>query len=248
MQLRNVFRRSSSALLLCALATAPAAASVAGYAFAASAGTFTAISGTSVATGTWDDVTSSLITLPFTFTYNNTAYTTVGIHTNGFITMGAVPSTVYCGLQTSEANSIAGYGTDLVGTSAGSSVQYTTLGSAPNRKFVVQWSDCDHWNNGGQNHWTFQVVLNEAGNTVQVIWGPSTDVTTMGANNCADVATESGDVGLLGASTSDFNVRMVVNQGGGWTSSTAGGAIGAVCNMSSTNVPANGLTWTWTPP
>src|SRR5204863_7792260 len=81
-----------------------------------------------------------------------------------------------------------------------------------------------------------------------VIWGPSTDVTTMGANNCADVATESGDVGLLGASTSDFNVRMVVNQGGGWTSSTAGGAIGAVCNMSSTNVPANGLTWTWTPP
>lgn len=223
-------------------------ANVAGYTFAASSGTYTAISGTAVVSGTWDDVASASITLPFTFTYNNVPYTTVGINSNGFITLGATATTTYCGLQTSPANSIAGYGTDLVNASATSSVQYTSDGSAPNRRFVVQWTDCDHWNNSQQNHITFQVILYETTNLVQVVYGTVTMATTFGANTCADVTTESGNVGLLGASTTDFNIRRITNQQNTWTSSAPGDAITNVCNLSPTNVPVSGLTWTWTPP
>ncbi|MBK7382413.1 MAG: hypothetical protein IPI81_03625 [Flavobacteriales bacterium] len=225
-----------------------ARANVGNYTFGASNTTYTTITGTALVTGTWDDTNSSLLALPFTFTYNNVPYTQVGINSNGFITLGALTTTVYCGLQTSPANSIAGYGTDLVNASASSSVRYGTLGSAPNRQFVVQWTDCDHYGNSQQNHITFQVILNETSNTVQVVFGPSTVATTLGPNACSDTNTESGNVGLLGSSTADFNLRKVTNGSSTWIQSTVGTLISDVCNLSPTNIPASGLTWTWTPP
>lgn len=240
-------RRLPFVILVLLFATV-ARATISGYTFAASTTNYVAISGTNVVSGSWDDTNSSLITLPFTFNYNNTAYTTVGISTNGFITLGAVTTTVYCGLQTAPPNSIAGYGTDFVNASATSSVSYTTSGSAPNRRFIVQWSDCDHYNNGQQNHISFQVVLNETTNTVQVIYGPVTMVTTFGPNSCSDASTESGNVGLLGASTADYNLRKVTNGTHTWAATAPGEVISDVCNLSPTNVPASGLTFTWTPP
>ncbi len=244
--MRLLFRSTLALALICSGLASKA--NVAGYAFAVSSSNYVAITGTNVASGTWDDTNSSLINLPFTFTYNNVAYTTVGISTNGFITLGGTTTTVYCGLQTSPANSIAGYGTDFVNASATSSVSYTTSGSAPNRKFIVQWSDCDHYGNSQQNHISFQVVLNETTNTVQVIYGTITMATTFGPNSCSDVASESGSVGLLGASTADFNLRKVTNGTHTWTTSVAGDVISDVCNLSPTNIPASGLTFTWTPP
>jgi hypothetical protein len=239
-------RRSMLMLSVLVASFKSATASVSNYSFTSSSGNYVAITGTTLFSGTWDDNTSSLLTIPFTFTYNNVAYTTVGVNTNGFITMGAVPASVYCGLQSSAPNSIAAYGTDLVGSST-STIQYATRGSSPNRQFVVQWADVDHWNNANADHWYFQIILNETSNTVQVVWGASTDAVTMVANTCADVATESGDVGLLGASTADFNIRKVTNGTNTWATSTAGINLSDVCNMSSSNIPANGLTYTWTP-
>ncbi|MEO8590416.1 MAG: kelch repeat-containing protein [Flavobacteriales bacterium] len=237
------------ALLALSVAIGQSAAALVGnYSFAANTSTYATITGTVLVSGTWDDTNSSLVTLPFTFTYNNVPYTTVGISTNGFITLGAVTTTVYCGLQTGPAISIAGFGTDLVNASASSSVRYGSDGSAPNRRFIVQWTDCDHYNNSQQNHLTFQVILYETSNNVQVVFGPSTVATTLGANTCADTNTESGNVGLLGASTADFNIRKVTNGSTTWSQSTAGQVITDVCNLSPANLPANGLTWTWTPP
>ena len=221
-------------------------AAVSGYSFSTSNGTYSAITGTTLFSGLWDDSNSSLLTLPFTFTYNGINYTTVGVNSNGFITMGAVTSTVYCGLQTSAANSIAAYGTDLVGNT-GSTVQYTTSGTAPNRKFIVQWTDCKHYAATG-DHFSFQLVLNETSNTVVVILGTFTCITTMGANTCTDVSTESGNVGLKGASTQDINIRSITNGTNTWTTSVNGASISAVCNLSSTNFPASGLIYSWTPP
>lgn len=223
-------------------------ATVANYTFAQSGGNYTALSGaTTLYSGSWDDGSSALLTIPFTFVYNGTSYTSLGVNANGFITMGATNTDVYCGVQQSAVNSIAGYGTDLVGASATSSISYATRGSSPNRQFVIQWSDCDHYNNANQNHWTFQIVLNETSNTVQVVWGTSTVATTLGANSCTDVASESGNIGLLGATTTDYNIRSVTNGTHTWTTSVAGAALSAVCNMSPTNIPAFGTTYTWTP-
>lgn len=225
-------------------------ATVGTYTFASSSGTYTPLTGGTVLVSgaSWDDTASALLTIPFAFSYNNTSYTSLGINSNGFITLGAVStSTLYCGLQSSPANSIAAYGTDLIGGSATSSVSYGVIGTSPNRKYVIQWTECRHYGTTGDSY-SFQIVLNETSNTIQVIWGTVTAATTMGANVCADSSTESGNVGLLGNSTQDFNLRSITNGTNTWATSSAGTAINAVGNMSSTNFPASGLTYTWTPP
>ena len=223
-----------------------ASASVNNYTFASSSGTYTPIAGTVLFSGTWDDSDSPLLTIPFSFSYNGNNYSTLGVNSNGFITLGALTNTVYCGLQTSAPNSIAGYGTDLSGN-AGSTIQYATTGVAPNRQFVVQWTDCKQFFQT-TDHYTFQIILNETTNTVQVVWGTVTAVTTTGANNCDDVATESGNVGLKGSSNADFNIRSVTNGTNTWATSVNDGVLSSVCNMSPINFPASGLTYTWTPP
>lgn len=222
-------------------------ATVANYTFAYTSGTFVALTGgTTFLSGSWDDGSSALLTIPFSFNYNGTSYTTLSINANGFITMGVVNADVYCGLQQSVGNSIAGYGTDLFG-SATSSIKYGSRGSSPNRQYVIEWNDCDHYGNSNQNHWTFQIILNETSNTIQVVWGSVTQATTLGANTCSDSPAESGNVGLLGAMNTDFNIRSITNGSQTWATSILGANLSSVCNMSSTNVPASGATFTWTP-
>lgn len=239
--------RSFVASLFFSLSFINAQASVNNYTFAAGSGTYTPITGTSLFSGTWDDAASALLTIPFTFTYNGTSFTTVSVSTNGFITMGAVPATTYCGLQASAFNSIAGYGTDLVNGNTTSNIAYVVNGTAPNRQFIVQYTDAKHYAASGDLY-SFQIKLNETSNTVQVVYGPITSVTTMGANSCTDAATESGNVGLLGASTADYNIRSVTNTVNTWATSIPGAALSAVCNLSPSNIPASGYTFTWTPP
>jgi hypothetical protein len=224
-------------------------AQVNSYTFSATNSTYTPITGNVLFSGGWDDGASALLTLPFTFTYNNLPFSTLSVTANGFLTLGAVPSgTIYCGLQQSPPNSIAAYGTDLKNSNGTSDIRYATRGVAPNRQFVVQWFNCDHFNTGNVNSWTFQIILNETSNIVQVVYGLCTDVTVMGPNICSDAANESGNVGLLGSSSSDYNIRKITNGVDLWNSSQAGTQLSDVCNMSPTNVPASGLTYNWTPP
>jgi hypothetical protein len=67
------------------------------YLFSSSSGSYTAITGgTAYQSGTTinTNAVSSAITLPFTFTFRGTAYTSCYISNNGFITFGAsAPST-----------------------------------------------------------------------------------------------------------------------------------------------------------
>ena len=209
-------------------------AQVSAYLFTSTSGTYSPITGTQLNTAAWDDEYFAPITLPFTFTYNQILFTTVSVNSNGYITLGGVsnPQSNSCGLQNASCsfNSIAAYASDLQGN-ATSTISYTTIGLSPNRQFIVQWKDCDHYGNSFVNHWNFQIVLNETSNIVQVIWGTNTDATTMGANNCAYVSTESGDCGLLGSSTTDFNIRSATNGTNTYATSTDDLTLTAVCNM-----------------
>ncbi|MCX6273813.1 MAG: T9SS type A sorting domain-containing protein [Bacteroidetes bacterium] len=242
------FNLKIALLFVCsALLSTESNAQVSTYSFTSSAGTYNPIAGTVLFGGSWDDGASTLLTIPFPFLYDNVFYTTASVGANGYLSIGAVaPGYSACGLAGGLVNSIAAYGTELIGSGT-STIEYTTRGVTPNRQFVVQWTDCDHWNNGSQNHWTFQIILNETSNNVQVVWGPSTDATIMGPNQCIDVVDESGDVGLIGATAVDFNVRNVTNGVNTWATSVAGTSLTDVCNMSPTNIPANGLTYTWIP-
>lgn len=223
----------------------PSQAQVAQYAFAYTAGTFTPITGTVVFSAGWDDGSSGLIPLPFSFTYNNVNYTSVSVGANGYLSMGTIQAGGYCGFASGLLNAVAGYSTDLVGN--GSTINYDMRGVAPNRQFVVQWNDVDHWGNGSQNHWTFQIILNETSNSVQVVWGPSPVATTMGPSACQDVPSEAGDIGLGGNTMNDFNIRSVTNGANTWATSSPAALVTEVAEMSPVNFPANGLTYTWTP-
>ncbi|MFN5912564.1 MAG: hypothetical protein ACK45H_14575 [Bacteroidota bacterium] len=133
---------------------------VASYTYATSAGTYTAITGTTwlsgAAVGT--DAVSSAINLPWTFKYNGKNYTQLFISNNGFVTFGsATEATVYLPISntsnsTTVTNAYDGalspFGTNLVhSTVAGSAptIIYGTSGS----DFVNQFTDVARTGQGG---------------------------------------------------------------------------------------------------
>lgn len=120
-----------------------------------------------------DDDISQEIPLGFSFRFGTVAYTSVRVMSNGRLQFN---------------NSFCGYGTQRVGPprrypydypyfrlqrtlrvfgadwdpSAGGTVRYARLGSAPNREFVVTWSAVPEWNAPG-SAMTAQVILRENG-------------------------------------------------------------------------------------
>ena len=216
------------------------------YIFSSSVANYLPISGTVLFSGTWDDENSTLLIIPFSFIYNGNTFNTVGISSNGFLTLGDVTPISYCGLQESGPNSIAAYGTDLMGH-PGSTVEYVIEGAAPNRKFIVQWKDCAHYPSLA-DHYNFQILLHERTNMVEIKYGSFLVQSITGANNCSTTLTSSGDVGLKGNSATDINIRSVTDGINDWNSSISGINISTVCNLAPTNFPSQGLTYKWTAP
>jgi choice-of-anchor C domain-containing protein len=113
-----------------------------------------------------DDITAEL-PLGFTFTFGSTNYTTVRIMSNGRLQFANTFCQTYTGPNIPNSNlnrTLRIYGEDL-DPSAGGSVTYKSLGSAPNRQFVVTWTDVPEWNRPG-SFFNLQVVLHEGGDFV----------------------------------------------------------------------------------
>jgi hypothetical protein len=206
------------------------------YTFTQTAGTYSAISGGTVfQTGTFDDVVSSAVTIP-SFTFNGTAYTSIRISTNGFITFGATAPTTgtYIPLSTTTAyaGAIAPFGRDLQGN-ATAEIRYEQVGS----NFVIQYKDVRRYGVTGENL-NFQVILTPSNNSISVVYGTMTP----GSN------TFYPQVGLRGATASDYNNRTIAQAGGNWINSTAGSSNTSTMyfnSAASTTVPSSGLTYSW---
>ena len=233
-------------LITCVFFSSLTKAAVNNYIFSSSVANYLPISGTVLFSGVWDDENSPLINIPFSFIYNGNPFNSIGISSNGFLTLGDVTPISYCGLQESGPNSIAAYGTDLMGHS-GSTVEYVITGAAPNRKFIVQWKDCAHYPSL-VDHYNFQILLHESTNIVEIKYGSFLVQLTTGENNCSTTLTSSGDVGLKGTANNDINIRRITNGIHDWNSSVDGTIINAVCNLAPNNYPAQALTFKWTPP
>jgi hypothetical protein len=180
----------------------------------------------------------------FNFTYNGRVYDRFAVNTNGWISLGQsslTPAvnvtntyTPISSTYTSVAplqNKIAGFARDLQGQ-AGSSIRYQTIGTAPNRILVIQWSNFRRFVGTGDN-FNFQIRLLEANNLVQVVYGTCTATSTTAFTT---------QVGLRGDLNSDFNIRSTTNN---WTATTAGTVNSATCTASSTIMPPSGLTFQW---
>jgi hypothetical protein len=288
---------------------------ISSYSFGSSSGTYTSITGgvnydnfTSWSNTNFQDDNSSTTLEPigFNFVYNGTSYTQFGINTNGFITLGALPTNSSFPLSTGTSNNvISAMGADLIGrgslratrtsgssvisitggdisqivvgdkvsgagipanatvlsktstsvtisanaTSGGTNfhfrfsrstfgIRYQTIGTAPNRTLVVQWTGFQRYTTTGffGELYNFQIRLNETTNTINAVYnlsGPNSTTTT------------TFQIGLRGSVNTDFNNRLTTTN---WTSTTSGTSNSSTITLSSTVKPASGLTYTWTPP
>ncbi len=121
-----------------------------------------------------DDITAEL-PLGFTFTFGGMNYTTARIMSNGRLQFG----NTYCGngtavtsprsypLDLPNANLVRTlriYGADF-DPALGGSITYKSIGSAPNRQFVVSWTNIQEWGVSGSK-FNLQIILNENGDFV----------------------------------------------------------------------------------
>ena len=239
---------------------------VSAYTFVQSTNVYNEITGGTVivtATGTsgaasLDDVIYDLPagTIPFSFTFDNTAYTGCKVSTNGFLTFGStapaasgtttgyVPlsaTTAYSGAASPIGRNLNAY--YFAGNAAQTGqIRYQTLGSSPNRTFVVQWKNFKTFNTSGTTFGpvlNFQVRLSEGSNAVEFVY------------NCNGAFTSStAQVGLRGpnnAFPSNINNRSVASGVNTWITSAVGTANTSTCEFSSTLLPPTGLTYRFAP-
>ena len=117
-------------------------AQVSGYTFAQAAGSVTALTATYTThtSGTTDYGVYQNVAIGFTFCYNGVNYTAVSISNDGWIEMGATLSNnTYTPISGTDNNIISALGADLQGLSGTGSLRSKLTGSAPNRKFTIEW-------------------------------------------------------------------------------------------------------------
>jgi hypothetical protein len=162
-----------------------------------------------------------------------------GITASSGIPAGTTITAIAGSTITMSANATSastGFNIRVVKANAG--VRYQTIGSAPNRQLVVQWTGFNRYATSGAfgEVLNFQIILKETTNIIEIIYN------ILGPSSTAAVAYQ---VGLRGASSSDFNNRSSTST---WTSSTAGTANSNTITLSNTVKPTSGQTFTWTPP
>jgi hypothetical protein len=142
------------------------------YDFAASSGTFTALTGsTPIVFDDLDDELSDEIAIPFTFHFFGNDYNALKVSTNGFLTFD-VSST-----SSQNGNYLGGEGTsivaplwdDLSGIGVGS-ISYRVTGTDGSRVFTIQWLKWK-WNWTAANESiSFQAKLYEGSDKIEFIY------------------------------------------------------------------------------
>jgi uncharacterized membrane protein/predicted GH43/DUF377 family glycosyl hydrolase len=150
------------------------------------------ISGTGTNSGLAGDDSFTSAAIGFSFSFYENTYTTAYFSTNGIVTFGAGSSS-YSNtvLPTANApnNMLAAFWDDL--DSNGGTAYYQTLGSAPNRLFVIEW--LNWWTLGGQGPMTFEVVLFESG---EILFQYNSLGTATGGSASVGIENSAGSIGL----------------------------------------------------
>jgi subtilisin family serine protease len=113
------------------------------------------------------DDASATVALPFGFEFYKQAFTSVKVSSNGYVVFGSSAATEYWNAaipSTSAPNGFAAPLWDDLNPGAGGGVWHRTVGTSPNRKFVVAWVDVPHYGTSGGA--TFEVVLEEGTNAI----------------------------------------------------------------------------------
>jgi hypothetical protein len=142
--------------------------------------------------GRWDN-----IALPFSFRFYGNTFNTIHLSTNGWIGMGSTNSTA-TGLGAAipavaaPNNVIHAITSDLTfsGASNPAILQYFTVGSSPNRKFVIDYSNLTFLSATGTAN--VQVILYETTNVVEI---HTTNCTNTNKTKSQGIENSTGTVG-----------------------------------------------------
>ncbi len=144
---------------------------------------FSSFGGTPTSVNT-DDNWSSLINLPFDFCFYGNTFDEILVGSNGNITFDTVNNTAggFCGFTLNAADQLPVISNGLVGNSingvfqdidprfGSADINYSILGTAPCRTFVVNYARVPIYNGGSANgsETTTQIVLYETTNVIEV--------------------------------------------------------------------------------
>src|SRR5262245_33606029 len=143
---------------------------------------------------TGDDA-STTVTLPFTFPYYGQNHTTANVSTNGNVNFVA-PSTVFTNvaIPTTAAPNGAIYPYwDDVFVDSSASVRTETLGTAPNRRFVIEWRNV-RFVSETTKRVDFEVVLSENGQILTQYRNIAADGREQGNSATLGIENQAGTV------------------------------------------------------
>ncbi len=184
-----------SLLFVISLLSQNSYAQVAAIPFTASLDTFSVITGTTVDAQGVDDISYQGIPIGFTFNYGGVNHDYMSVNTNGYIQLdSAGTGSFFSILSGSQNNVVAPFGADLIHFNTNASLQYTTIGSAPNRICIVQWLHYSYFGNSGDV--SFQLWMNEGSNCIRFVYG----------NNALTTTPLITQIGLRGTTNLDYLV------------------------------------------
>jgi len=110
------------------------------------------------------------VTLPFAFTFYGTSSTAIRVGNNGGLLFNATSGDLWAGnadLGTTTSNNLIVPFWDDIDDETGN-VYYKTIGTAPNRRFVIEWYNRPHYkSSGGVGNVTFELILYEGTNNIK---------------------------------------------------------------------------------
>ncbi len=130
-----------------------------------------------------DDIWSGLINIGFNFSFYGTSYSQCVIGSNGLISFNSSNANSYCPYSfttgttlpnsslTSASNSIMLAYQDINPSGITDAIQYQTIGTAPNRKFIVLYQSVDGFSCGSTACTYSGVVLYETTNVIEIFIG-----------------------------------------------------------------------------
>jgi hypothetical protein len=206
--------------------------------------------------GNQDDVASPVFSIGFDFWFDGTRCTQFSGSSNGECQLGlaGISGTPFNGLaSTIDAPKLAPYWDDLrVGTNG--VVRFKVIGSAPNRKLVIEWLNMQipRGNLGQTGAGTFQLWLFETSGVIEFVYGSG--IAVNGINGGYSVGIQSGAATNFASVTTGSNTASYTTAndtqpdpiGFGRAYIFTPNVPNAPTNLNFTNVAATSMTVNWT--
>lgn len=184
----------------------------------------------------------------FPFTYNGSVYSSCGVSTNGWIWFGnnhpvkaagvVIPFTNILYSDNQIEGIVSALNGDLEGrwTSDLASIKTRTLGSPPQREFIIEWNNFKALDDAegtgfcgeNRNRFDFQIILQEENNKISFAYRAS--------EYCWQGYEQYFQVGLRGSDRSDIHTRSISPGQNTWATSAQGFNTSTVVIQSSTPI------------